>query len=87
VQGSVLIVALPSSIGKVVATPGALALLADADENPAELLAWHQDGDRGFVLPEDARENYFTVSQGFRILSSCQVDEGSAQPSRSATQP
>jgi hypothetical protein len=64
------------SLGQPVATPGALALLADAHANPAELLARHRGGDWGAVPPEDARENELSVLQGFRILSSYQVGEG-----------
>ena len=63
------------SLGQLVATPGTLALLADAHTNPAELLARHQSGDWGDVLPEDTRENELSVLQGFRILSSYPVGE------------
>jgi hypothetical protein len=41
------------SLGQLVATLGALALLTDAGENPAELLACHQGGDWGEVVPEE----------------------------------
>jgi hypothetical protein len=61
------------SLGQVVATPGALTLLAGAPTNPAELLARHQGGDWGEVPPEDSRENELSVLQGFRIVSSYQV--------------
>jgi hypothetical protein len=56
-----------------VATPAVLALLAGAGENPAELLARHQNGDWGVVPPADARENDFSVKHCFRILSSYAV--------------
>ena len=56
-------------LGRVVATPAALALLASAGENMAELLTRHQSGDWGEVPPEDASENNFSVKHGFRILS------------------
>jgi hypothetical protein len=59
------------------AAPEALALLADAGVNPAELLARHQDGDWGEVPPEEACENELSVLRAFRILSSYQVGEGS----------
>ena len=65
------------SLGELVATPGALALLADAGENPAVLLARHQEGDWGEAPPEDACENKLSVLCGFRILSSYQVGERS----------
>ena len=64
------------SLGQVVATPGALALLAGAHANPAKFLARHQTGDWGEVPPEDARENELSVLRGLRILSSYQVGEG-----------
>ena len=58
------------SLGRLVATPGALALLANTRTNSAELLARHQSGDWEDVRPEDARENELSVLQGFHILSS-----------------
>ena len=64
------------SLGQLVATPGALALLAHAHTNPAELLARHQSGDWGEVLPEDTRENELSILRGLRIFSSYHVGEG-----------
>jgi hypothetical protein len=61
------------SLGRVVATPAVLALLAGAGENSTELLARHQNGDWGVVSPADAKENDFSVKHGFRILSSYAV--------------
>ena len=61
------------SLGRVVATPAALALLAGTGRSPAELLDRHQSGDWGEVPPEDARENEIAVREGFRILSSYPV--------------
>jgi hypothetical protein len=43
------------SLGRLVATSAALALLAGAGENPAELLARHQKGDWGVVPPADEK--------------------------------
>ncbi len=60
-------------LGRVVATPAALAVLASAGENVAELLTPHQSCDWGEVPPEDASENNFSVKRGFRILSSYAV--------------
>ncbi len=57
-------------LGCVVATPCALALLADAGADAAELLGRHVRGDWGEVPPEDARENELSVLRGFRIISS-----------------
>ena len=60
-------------LGSIVATPGALSLLADAGVNPVELLRRHRHGDWGEVPDEDARENEVSVGRGFRILSSYRV--------------
>ena len=62
-------------LGRLVATPGALALLTNAGENPAALLDRHQTGDWGEAPPEDARENDLSVREGFRIVSSYTVGE------------
>ncbi len=63
-------------LGRVVATPGALALLATAGENPAELLDRHVRGDWGEVPPEDARDNERSLKYGWRVMSSYPVGEG-----------
>lgn len=62
-------------LGRLVATPGAIALLRHAGEDllPA-LLERHRTGDWGEVPPEDARENEVSVRHGFRIISSYRVD-------------
>jgi hypothetical protein len=39
------------------------------------LLERHQKGDWGDVPPEDAKENEFSVANGFRILSSYRIGE------------
>lgn len=61
------------SLGRVVATPGALELLESASTNPATLLERHASGDWGEVSREDARENERSVRCGYRILSSYPV--------------
>jgi hypothetical protein len=48
-------------LGRVVATPGALSLVADAGVNPVEFLERHRCGDWGEVPPADARENDLSV--------------------------
>lgn len=64
------------SLGAIVATPGALAELNKAGENPAKYLARHQSGDWGIVPPEDAAENELSLRQGFRILSAYKLRTG-----------
>ncbi len=60
-------------LGRIVATPGALEILAATATDPAELLSRHAAGDWGEVPPEDARENAYGLEHGFRILSSYEV--------------
>jgi hypothetical protein len=56
-------------LGRVVATPGALRVLEEANQNAFEFLAKHQAGDWGELCEEDIRENEFSVLNRFRILS------------------
>ncbi len=67
------------SLGRIVATLGALALLAATGTDPVELLSRHQRGDWGEVCPEDAHENELSVREGYRILSSYRVGEDDAK--------
>ena len=61
-------------LGRLVATPGALALLRSAGEDLLPtVLERHQSGDWGDVPPEDARENEFSMRHGFKIVSSYRV--------------
>ncbi|PLS84266.1 MAG: hypothetical protein CYG60_18840 [Actinobacteria bacterium] len=62
-------------LGRIVATPGALSLLAANAITPAELLARHVSGDWGEVPPGDARENGCSLKYGWRILSSYPVGD------------
>jgi hypothetical protein len=60
-------------LGRLVATPGALALLrrsAAGEDLLPTLLERHRSGDWGEVPVEDARENELSVRHGFRIISS-----------------
>jgi len=63
------------ALGRMVATPGALELLARAGANPAELLERHQSGDWGEIPPEDAHENEYSLKHGLRIISSYLVGD------------
>lgn len=62
-------------LGQVVATPGAMALLASAGEKPARLLERHVSGDWGEVPPEDARENERSLKYSWRLVSSYPVGD------------
>ncbi len=65
----------PLFLGRIVATPGALALLEASGTDATELLARHSSGDWGAVPPEDARENELSVREGFRVVSSYPVGD------------
>jgi hypothetical protein len=55
------------SLGRVVATPGALK--AFAPEVIKAFLDRHESGDWGEVEAEDAAENELSVKNGYRVLS------------------
>lgn len=56
-------------LGRVVATPGAVALLAATAVSPLALLARHLRGDWGDVDAHDSAQNEIALLCGFRILS------------------
>ena len=64
------------SLGRVVATPGALSALEKAEQLPAELLDRHVNGDWGEVPDADKQENERSVEQGLRILSAYTTSAG-----------
>ncbi|MNL11067.1 hypothetical protein D3C87_1318880 [compost metagenome] len=57
------------ALGRVVATPGALALIHATNSNPFALLAKHVTGDWGEIDPEDVQTNEDAVAHGRRVLS------------------
>ena len=56
-------------LGRIVATPGALAALQAAGQTPHEFLARHMRKDWGDLSAEDRRENELSLREGFRLLS------------------
>jgi hypothetical protein len=60
-------------LGRVVATPGALAALGEAGVDPFSLLQRHASGDWGQVCREDAAANERAVANGWRIISAYDV--------------
>ena len=64
------------SLGKIVATPGALAALEEAGETPASLLDRHAAGDWGDLCREDHAENELSLKEGFRLLSAYTLSTG-----------
>lgn len=64
-------------LGQVVATPGALEALSQADQTPLELLRRHAAGDWGEELgTEDKSLNDRAVRDGSRILSAYRLKTG-----------
>ncbi|MCA8051094.1 hypothetical protein [Burkholderia arboris] len=61
------------SLGRTVATPGALDLLDRTGTDGADLLNRHQCGDWGVVCPADAKSNDRAVTDGTRILSAYEL--------------
>ena len=60
---------LPLSLGRTVATPGAIDALAAAKVSPLALLARHAAGDWGVVCDDDAALNNDALIHGDRIMS------------------
>lgn len=65
------------SIGRIVATPGALRALERANQSADVFLARHAAGDWGELDREDIRENEYSLAHGFRLLSSYTTATGS----------
>lgn len=64
------------SLGKVVATPGAIEALAEAKTSAWELLIRHVAGDFGEVDQEDWQANLDAIKDGSRILSAYTLKTG-----------
>jgi len=64
------------SIGKLVATPGAIEALADAKQSPMEFVARHIKGDWGEVCDEDRQANEDALRDGERLLSVYRTSKG-----------
>jgi hypothetical protein len=63
-------------LGRIVATPGALAALVEAGESPGIFIKRHVTGDWGELDEEDQRENELSVAHGFRLLSAYTLSDG-----------
>jgi len=63
------------SAGQIVATPGALALLEQANQSPLEFLSRHLCGDWGDLCQDDKTENELSLKYGFRLMSSYMVKD------------
>jgi len=77
-------------LGRVVATPGALERLTEANTDGFALLSRHHQGDWGEMTEADKRENEFSIDKELRIFSSYRIAENSklwiiTEADRSAT--
>ncbi len=63
-------------LGQLVATPGALAALEKAGQNPMDFLSRHVTGDWGDLPEEDKAENQLSLEKGFRLPSSYRTSAG-----------
>jgi hypothetical protein len=61
--------------GRFVSTPGALALLEQANKSSLEFLSRHLRGDWGDLCQEDQTENELSLKHGFRLMSNYQVTD------------
>ena len=62
-------------LGRLLATPGALALLEQINKSPLELLSRHLRGDWGDLDQVDKTENELSLEYGFRLMSSYPITE------------
>jgi hypothetical protein len=64
------------SLGRIVATPGALHALHDAGQAADEFLARHVTGDWGDLDDEDRQANDIALIDGSRLLSAYETRKG-----------
>ena len=62
-------------LGRVVATPGAIEALAQANVDGRELLSMHYRGEWGDLSAEDKAENEFSIDKYLRIFSSYRISD------------
>ena len=63
-------------LGQIVATPGALAALKKAGQQPGEFLTRHVHREWGDLDEEDRKENEYSLEHGFRLLSAYRTNAG-----------
>jgi len=77
-------------LGRILATPGALAALEASGQTPQEFLHRHATGDWGDVPADDAQANEDGLAGGARLMSRYQTRRGTTiwiitEADRSAT--
>jgi hypothetical protein len=63
-------------LGRIVATPAALAELAKTGDSAHELLTRHVTGDYGAVCKEDWKANDNAIAHGERVFSAYMLKDG-----------
>jgi hypothetical protein len=63
-------------LGQIVATPGALAALKKAAQQPGEFLTRHVHREWGDLSDEDRRENDYSLEHAYRLLSAYHTNAG-----------
>ena len=64
------------TLGRVVATPGALAAIGVSGESLFDYIARHLSGDWGDVDAGDAQENELSLKHDWRLLSAYTLKSG-----------
>jgi rhamnogalacturonyl hydrolase YesR len=64
------------SLGRIVATPGAMEALERNQQQPRTYLCRHATGDWGTVCDEDAEANRNALETGARVLSAYALPDG-----------
>lgn len=64
------------SLGRVLATPGAIDALAESGQSPTEFLSQHAAGNWGIVSADDQAANEESLIDGSRILSAYTTSKG-----------
>lgn len=64
------------SLGQTVATPGALAALAESEQSPAFFIDRHVTGDWGEIDADDRQANEDALLHGERLLSGYRTLKG-----------
>ena len=64
------------SLGQVVATPGVLSALQEANQTPREFIVRHIVGDWGDLDMEDYIENQLSLERGYRLFSAYKLKTG-----------
>lgn len=64
------------SLGRLLATPGALRAIEDSGQSPADFLSRHARRDWGCVSASDGRLNDTALDSGSRILSVYETRDG-----------